>query len=235
MKKSVISLCLAVILCFFTAVTLCIQALNGSVPVASFAQGGINIVLDAGHGGIDGGVSGRTSKVKESDLNLNITLCLKEKLEEIGFDVTLTRKTEAGLYDVATKGFKRRDMQKRKEIIEKAKPAFVISIHQNYYPSQSTRGAQVFYNKKNEKSEKLAIALQTQLNEVYKSEGVKNRKHTAGEYFMLDCTSYPSVIVECGFLSSSKDEKLLVSKSWQNKLCEGMATAVMTYLSDFTA
>ncbi len=235
MKKSMISLCLAVLTFFVAAVALCVRALGEDVPVASFAEGGMKIVLDAGHGGIDGGVSGRTTKVKESDLNLKITQVLKGDLEEMGFEVVMTRKTEAGLYDVATKGFKRRDMQKRKEIIEKAKPSMVISIHQNYYPSPSTRGAQVFFNKENEGSKRLAALMQTRLNELYQTQNVKNRKITAGDFFMLECAPCPSVLVECGFLSSSLDERLLQSDDWQKGLSKGICTAVMDYLSDFTS
>lgn len=235
MKKRVLSLSLAVAVCFITAVTMCFYALSGAQAVATFAEGGMRIVLDAGHGGIDGGVTGRSTGVKESDLNLAITLCLKDKLESMGFEVTLTRKTEAGLYGTATKGFKRRDMERRKEIIEETKPILTLSIHQNYYPSQKTRGAQVFYNKENVRSVFLAQALQSQLNDLYAKEGVKARKEMSGEYFMLACAPYPSVIVECGFLSSPADEKLLCSKVWQQKFSDAVAAGVMLYLSDSTA
>ncbi len=192
----------------------------------------MTIVLDAGHGGMDGGVVGRSTGVKESELNLAITLKLKQELEEVGFDVILTRKTDAGLYDTATKGFKRRDMQKRKEIIQKAAPSMVISVHQNYYPSGSTRGAQVFYNSGSERGKKLAITLQSQLNALYETEQVKNRNVMAGEYFILDCCDAPSAIVECGFLSSAKDETLLMSESWQKKLAERITAGIMAYFSD---
>ena len=222
----------AVVIMFLAAVTLCIQALQA--PQAVFSEAGVSmtIVLDAGHGGMDGGVVGRSTGVKESHLNLAITLKLKTELEELGFDVVLTRKTEAGLYDAATKGFKRRDMQKRKEIIQKAAPSMVISVHQNYYPSASTRGAQVFYNRKSEKGKKLAISLQGQLNALYETEKVKSRNVMSGEYFMLDCCDAPSAIVECGFLSSAKDETLLLNEAWQKKLAERITAGVMAYFSD---
>ena len=189
------------------------------------------VILDAGHGGFDAGASGVDTGVKESELNLAITLQLKQELEEVGFEVILTRKTDAGLYDTATKGFKRRDMQKRKEIIQKAAPSMVISVHQNFYPAQSARGAQVFYNRNSEKGKILALSLQAQLNALYEKESVKNRNVTAGEYFMLDCCDAPSAIVECGFLSSAKDEELLIDKSWQKKLAERITAGIMAYFS----
>ncbi len=229
MKKSFLAVCIATAFAFLAAFTLCVSALNSPVPTFA-ADDSLVIVLDAGHGGIDGGVSGRTTGVKESDLNLAITLCLKDLLTDCGFSVTLTRKTEDGLYGTTAKGFKRRDMEKRKEIVEKADPAFVVSIHQNFYPSQSTRGAQVFYLKSSEEGKTLAESIQRSLNETYQKVGVKARKETAANYYMLECTENPSVIVECGFLSNAEDEKLLQTSSWQKKISEAILSGILSYL-----
>lgn len=211
------------------------RALQTDVPVFAQNASGMKIVLDAGHGGIDGGITGVNTGVKESDLNLQITFLLKSRLEEDGFEVVLTRKTEAGLYGTAGKGFKRRDMEKRKEIIEKENPDLVVSIHQNLYPTRKTRGAQVFYNAQNEKGKLLAQGLQNQLNGLYAKQGVKNRSIMPGDYFMLTCTQTPSVIIECGFLSNAEDEKLLISNSWQNQLAQTIATGVIEYFSALTS
>ncbi len=221
---------------FFTAVVMCMQVLNG-VVVATTAVGGgkLRVVLDAGHGGIDGGVVGRTTGIKESDLNLSITHLLKDALTDMGFDVVLTRKTEAGLYDTATKGFKKRDMQRRKEVIEKARPDLVLSIHQNFYASKNVRGGQVFYGERNENSKALALAVQERLNGLYAEFGVKERSVKTGEYYMLECTEYPSVIVECGFLSNPEDERLLADRSWQKKLVSAIAVGVVGYLDGISA
>ena len=224
-----------VFLVFFSAVVLCMQTLYLPQPVGVFGDGGMRIVVDAGHGGIDGGVCGISSGVKESELNLAISYCVKEKLEDLGFDVTLTRKTEGGLYGTPTKGFKKRDMEKRKEIIEKTAPVLVLSIHQNFYSSRVVRGGQVFCNADDERSMLLGKSIQTCLNELYKSVDVKAREAKAGEYFMLQCTAYPSVIVECGFLSNTADEKVLCSDGWKNRLAESIATGVMFYLSGSVA
>ena len=218
---------------FITAVTLCFQALNAQA-VNAFSDG-MRIVVDAGHGGIDGGVSGRVTGVKESDLNLSVSLLLKEELTDMGFEVVLTRKTEAGLYGTTAKGFKKRDMQKRKEIIEESKPSMVISVHQNFYPSKSTRGGQVFYSAQSEGSKLLAERVQERLNALYAEEGVRERKITAGEFFMLDCYPCPSVIVECGFLSNAEDEALLSSAVWQKKLAQTIANGALSYFANLSA
>ena len=149
-SKMFISVTVAIVIGFVWAVALCVQALYSPQAVAAL-EAQMRVVLDAGHGGIDGGVTGRTTGVKESDVNLTIVHCLKTELEDMGFEVILTRKTEAGLYGAATKGFKKRDMQRRKEIIEDSNPDLVISIHQNFYPTKKTRGGQVFYKKNMEK------------------------------------------------------------------------------------
>ena len=233
MKKRFFAIILAVSTVFFTAVAMCLKALNEQA-VSAFSSG-MRIVVDAGHGGMDGGVSGRVTGVKESDLNLAISLLLKEELTDMGFEVTLTRRTEAGLYDTTARGFKKRDMQRRKEIIEEAHPDLILSIHQNLYPTKSTRGGQVFYSKKEEGAKRLAEGIQGKLNALYAEEGVKGRKIAPAEYFMLQCYPCPSVIVECGFLSNTQDEALLCSAVWKKRLAQEIAGGVLSYFADNAA
>ena len=233
-KKSVLACCLAVSFTFMTAIGLCVGVLYAPQTVGATDEG-LKIVIDAGHGGIDGGVTGVQTGAKESDLNLAIAFALKQELEKTGFTVALTRKSQGGLYDTTEKGFKKRDMQKRKEIIEKESPIMVLSIHQNYYPSRAVRGAQVFYGKKNPRSKTLADILQKDLNAFYKEQGVKERKSTYGEYFMLECSSVPAVIIESGFLSSPLDEKLLLDEGFQKELAKRIADGVLSFLAEQTA
>lgn len=230
MKKSFFAICTAVVVGFVWAVALCVQALSGAQAVSVF-DGEMRIVVDAGHGGIDGGVTGRTTGAKESEINLAIAFKLSAVLEEMGFDVVMTRKTDAGLYDTTAKGFKKRDMQRRKEIILDAAPTMVVSVHQNYYPSQMQRGAQVFYAADNENGGRLATQIQAQMNKIYEAQGVKNRNAAQGDFFILNCAACPSVIVECGFLSSPKDEALLLSKAWQEKTARAIAAGVAAYFA----
>ena len=147
----------------------------------------------------------------------------------------MTRKTEEGLYGAATKGFKKRDMQKRKEIIEEARPAAVISIHQNYYPSSFSRGGQAFYYKGNERGEMLAEDIQRPLNALYGGKGVKKRVKASGDFFMLSCSEYPSALVECGFLSNAKDEALLLTDSFQSEIAQAIVSGVIAYFDEVSA
>ncbi len=189
----------------------------------------LTIVLDAGHGGIDGGVLGVNSKKKESEFNLEITFLLQQRFEEAGFNVILTRKTEAGLYGAATPGYKKRDMQKRAEIINESDPAVVISIHQNFFTQKSRRGGQVFYRANSESSRALAENIQSKLNNM--PECVKKSQALVGDYFILNCNRYPAVIVECGFLSNAEDEKLLLSDEYRGKLVQAIFSGAIGFLS----
>lgn len=234
MRKVFLATCVAVAVIFTAAVGLCMRVLVSPRAVASVGNA-FCVVVDAGHGGIDGGVVGKTTGVRESDVNLAVAYCLKDALEEMGFEVVLTRKTEAGLYGTTAKGFKRRDMQKRREIIENADPAMVISLHQNFYPTKNTRGGQVFYRKENAGGKRLALLLQARINGLYQTEGARGRSAASGQFFMLECADCPSVLVECGFLSNREDERLLMDEGWRKRLSGAIADGVMEYFSDLSA
>ncbi len=189
----------------------------------------LTVVIDAGHGGVDAGVVGRTTNTKESDINLSVSRLLQQRFEEAGFLVVQTRPTEAGLYGIATAGYKRRDMEKRAEIIRKTAPAAVISVHQNFFSQTSRRGAQVFFRESLKSSQTLAASVQLALNAM--PECVRRSSALAGDYFVLNCSEVPSVIVECGFLSNPEDEALLVTKSYQEKIARAIAEGVIAFLS----
>ncbi len=212
-------------LCFFFTLSVCLSVL---VQTAVDTQS-ITVVLDAGHGGVDGGVTGVNTGVKESEINLAVVKKLQVKLEAAGINVVLTRKTDAGLYGLAVKGFKKRDMQKRREIIERASPAAVVSVHQNSYPRSARRGAQLFYRADSAEGQTLANNIQAQLNDM--PECVKKSTPLAGDYYILNCTEYTSVICECGFLSSAADEALLVTDDYREKLADAIYRGILAYLS----
>ena len=234
-RKSRIYLALCVVLAAIEAAAfyLCAKSMVSSAAATQIS--GMKIVLDAGHGGIDGGVTGRTSGVKESELNLEITYLAAEKFREAGFETALTRKTEEGLYGAATKGYKKRDMRRRREIIEEERPAAVISVHQNFYPSSFSRGGQVFYLKNSAEGAALAECLQNAFNVLYGGKGVRTRKKATGDFFMLSCTNYPSALVECGFLSNPKDEALLLTDDFKRAVATAIVEGTIAYLSSVTA
>ncbi len=189
----------------------------------------LTVVIDAGHGGVDGGVVGTSTRTKESDINLAISRIIAREFEDAGFTVVQTRPTEAGLYGVATQGYKRRDMQKRAEIINRSAPSVVISVHQNFFSQSSRRGAQVFFREDVPASATLARIIQTNLNNM--PECVKKTEALAGDYYVLNCSEAPSVIVECGFLSNAEDEALLLTADYREKLAKTIVAASIEFLS----
>jgi len=230
MKKivGIISVACVIFIGFFVAVSMCAEVLASKEVFALSSS--VKIVIDAGHGGIDGGVSGINTGLKESDINLKIALKLSEKLRSRGFETALTRKTKEGLYDTTAKGFKRRDMARRKEIIERESPALLLSVHQNYYSSSLERGGQVFYLKGDEADKTLASNLQGRLNALYEKEGVKGRKIMPADYYILACAPCPAALVECAFMSSPKDEALLLDDAFLSSLVDGICDGVTDYL-----
>ncbi len=232
MKKAIVVWIITISIGFVSAVGLCIDTLFAPKTVFSGEKQPLKIVLDAGHGGMDGGVVGKRTGIKESDLNLQIVYRLQEVFTDMGFEVVLTRKTEAGLYGTTGKGFKRRDMERRKAIIEAEKPSYVVSVHQNVYPSSSSRGAQVFFNAENAEGKALAECVQGELNGIYAQENAKGRKISKGDFYMLKCTPAPSILVECGFLSNGLDESLLITPAWQTQIAQAIGKGVMRFLSE---
>ena len=185
------------------------------------------IVIDAGHGGIDAGVCGVNTGIKESDINLAIAKRLRSRFAGAGMDCVMTRTTGAGLYGSTAKGFKMRDMQKRRQIIEDCDADMVISVHQNTCPLPSRRGGHVFFDGASACSRELAADIQRRLNDLC---GEDNESLT-GDYYMLKCTAAPSVIVECGFLSNAEDEKNLCDPDFRKRLAEAIFMGAISYLS----
>ena len=184
------------------------------------------IVIDAGHGGIDGGAVGKNTQATESELNLQYALALKNVCEQFGFRVVLTRKDMSGLYNPLAGNKKRSEMEKRKEIIEKAKPDLVVSIHMNSFPSSEARGAQVYYKAGSQSGQNLAESVQESL-----FQGVENSKKYAkvGNFYILNCTEIPSILVECGFLSNPEEERLLQDKTYTQNFCYYMLCGILKF------
>ncbi len=183
------------------------------------------VVIDAGHGGVDGGVVSK-SGVKESDLNLEYAKTLGEQFELGGFNVVYTRKSRDGLYGMATDGFKMRDMKKRREIINDCKPNLVISVHMNKFSQSARSGPQVFFQDGAEQGKLLAESLQTVFN------NLTGNRHEAigGDFFICRESPCTAVIVECGFLSNDAEAEKLQTEAYRKEICARIFDGVMLYL-----
>lgn len=227
-KKRAIIIVAVLLACLLTSI-FCFSVLSETTSGSSL-DGDIRIVLDAGHGGIDAGVTGVNTGVRESDLNLLYVRKLEKLLSDAGFKIILTRNSDAGLYGLANKNRKRKDMQKRKEIILDANPSLVISIHMNKYALKSRRGAQVFYSKENSNSKLFANCIQKQLNDM--PESSRSCSSLAGDYYILKCSEVPSIIIECGFLSNEEDEANLISSEYQDDFVYTIFKGIISYFTE---
>lgn len=212
--------CLAVVLASFKKTELVINEAYSHI-----------IVIDAGHGGIDGGSVGRTTGVLERDLNLEYAKTLQNLLNQFGVGVVMTRTNKNGLYDSNAKNLKRSDMKKRKEIIDNSKASAVVSIHMNSFSLKSCRGSQTFYNKDNEKGKELATFIQ---NQFIKELPYAKSEALVGDYYITNCTQIPAVIVECGFVSNPEEEVLLSTKEYREKVCYAVLCGIIGFLGGQT-
>lgn len=187
------------------------------------------IVVDAGHGGRDPGVTG-ASGADESTLNLVYAKKLEELLVSQGYRVVQTRDSEAGLYDEDASNKKAQDMQRRCAIIEEEQPLLTVSIHQNSYPQDtSVCGPQVFYYEHSPEGEKLASYIQNRLNE--RLEPPKKLAPKSNDtYYILKRSASTTVIVECGFLTNPEEEAKLQDESYQEKAVSAICEGIQEYL-----
>ncbi len=190
------------------------------------------VVIDAGHGGADPGKVGVDGSL-EKDINLQIAEKLALFLTAADVDVTLTRETDAGLYDENVSNKKVQDMKNRVALIEEKKPALTVSIHQNSYHEEYVHGAQVFYYEGSQESREIAERMQQVLAEQIDPDNARQAKAN-DSYYLLKKTSSPIVIVECGFLSNYEEAQKLSSEVYQEKTAWAIHLAILQYLNEDT-
>lgn len=189
------------------------------------------IVLDAGHGEPDGGAVG-SSGVAEKDLNLKITQLLQAYLEQGGIEVILTRADDNGIYDAdshSIKQKKRSDLHNRAKLMNQSQADAFISIHMNKFSESRYSGPQVFYSPNEQASEQLARTVQQAMITTLKPESEREVKQAGKEIYLLKQAKLPAVLVECGFLSNSREEKLLQDETYQKQIAWAIYTGLMQY------
>lgn len=189
------------------------------------------IIIDAGHGGYDGGAQAADG-TQEKNINLAIALKLKEYLSLGGFNVILTRDKDEGIEDDVTASIAKRkvsDMKKRLKIINDNEDAVFVSIHLNKFTTSSVSGAQVFYSQNNEKSVKLATEIQKSVVNMLQKDNERQVKKGDKSIFLLKNANIPAVIVECGFLSNKEELSLLKDDDYQSKMAFSIYCGIMEY------
>ncbi len=190
---------------------------------------GFVVALDAGHGAMDSGKVG-VNGVLEKDINLKIVLKLKERLEQSGVTVVLTRADDTALYSETDSNKKMADMRARCKTIEDSNADITVSIHQNSYHESYVAGAQVFYYTHSENGKTLAEKIQSHFTDVL---GEKNKRQPKAnsDYYLLLHVKCPIVIVECGFLSNWEEAANLCDDNYQESMAQAIAAAIVEYLN----
>lgn len=214
------------------AIITCLLIITYMMPVNAFAFNNSDkvILIDPGHGGIDGGAKSKAGTI-EKDINLQISLKLRDNLEEKGYKVYMTRDEDEGLYQKGNtiKEKKREDLNRRVQMKKETDCDIFLSIHQNMFPQSKCYGAQVWYAS-NENSYNLATVVQESIKESVKDNNKRVAKPAAEAYLILrDKYEGASILVECGFLSNPDEESRLKSDEHQNLIVEGISNGIDKY------
>ena len=199
------------------------------------------IVIDAGHGGEDGGTSSAAG-VLEKDLNLSVAFALRDLFEAAGVPVVMTRTEDKLLYDrnVDFHGRKKvLDLAARRLMAEKVSAearegggvSLFISIHMNAFPQPQYSGMQVWYGTGHPLSAEVAGSIQSASLAVM-PDNHRQIKAAGSNIYLLDRIKSPAVLVECGFLSNPKEEAQLRSDDYQRKLCCVIASSAAQFLKN---
>ena len=190
------------------------------------------ILLDAGHGGEDGGAVG-VGGVVEKDLNLAIALKLDSFLRAMGYQTILTRSSDTDLHDLTASNVRERkvsDIHNRFAMMEalREKDLFV-SIHMNKFPGSAAHGTQVFYSKNTPRSAVLAQSIQESVVRLVQPENTRQIKPSGDSIYLLYYAKKTAVLVECGFLSNAGDAEKLQDEEYQRQIAFAIACGVLEY------
>ncbi|WP_025640501.1 N-acetylmuramoyl-L-alanine amidase family protein [Schnuerera ultunensis] len=193
------------------------------------------IVIDPGHGGIDGG-TGNPKDILEKDINLDIGLKLKKELLVEGFNVVMTREKDESLEDLSNINSSRyrRDLNARQSIINSSKPLVYVSIHVNSSKSPSARGVKVYHFPGSEEGKNLAEAISSSVD-IYLYEKFLKDDNLISEvlsenFYILRETKYTGVLVEAGFITNVEDNRLLKDDKYKEKLAFAIKKGILEYL-----
>lgn len=187
------------------------------------------IVIDAGHGGEDGGAVSCTG-VMEKQINLEIALELNDLFHLMGHKTRMIRTDDRSVYTTGDTIARRKvsDLKERVRMVEETEDAILVSIHQNLFPDARYSGAQVFYSQAGD-GQGLAEVLQSAFRQTINPGSNRELKKATNVYLMehISCTG---ILVECGFLSNPEEEAQLRTKEYQQKICIVIASTLANHL-----
>ena len=230
LAKKLAPIYLLVITVILSAVLIADKAVT-VLAKGEWKRNGKIFIIDAGHGGIDGGATSCTG-VLESQLNLEIALRLDDLMHLLGRRTVMIRTTDKSVYTSGTTiaAQKVSDLKERVRIVNEMENAVLISIHQNIFSDGKYAGAQVFYAN-DEESKTIAGKLQTNLIQ-YLNPGSHRRIKSSDGIYLMEHINRPGILIECGFLSNIEEEANLRSAAYQQKLCTVIAATITSHFSE---
>lgn len=189
------------------------------------------VIIDAGHGGFDGGAAASDGTV-EKNINLQISQKTAEILKFSGYNVIMTRNSDTGTEDdesVAIAKRKKSDLANRLQIMKDNPDAVFVSIHLNKFTTSAANGAQVFYTKNFTEAQSLANAVQSSIISLIQPQNTRVIKQGTDSTYLLKNAVVPAIIVECGFLSNKTELEKLKTDAYQSQ----MAFAIAGGICDF--
>lgn len=192
----------------------------------------LRVMIDAGHGGEDGGAMSVTG-TPESGINLDIALRVRDLLAFAGVQPLMIRTTDTAVYTGSCASITEKkvsDLRNRVKTVNDAAPELLVSIHQNYFEQSKYRGAQVFFAS-SDGSRQLAETMQQTLRACVDPANRRQSK-PAQSVYLMEHAACTAVLVECGFLSNPEEARLLQSDAYQKKLSAAICGAVTEYLSE---
>lgn len=202
-----------------------------AVDVSAGTDSFKTVIIDAGHGGIDGGTSADDGTV-EKTINLQIAHKLNNILQSMGIETVMTRTEDVSIHDESAKTIRQQkvsDLKNRLNIINNTDDSIYVSIHQNHYSSPKYKGSQIFYSKNNPLSKTLAESIRLPVVSYLQPDNTREIKQSGSEIYLLNNANTPAVMVECGFLSNKDDTINLKDENYQQELAFIIAIGITDY------
>lgn len=229
-KNYIFCLICALMLCLF--LLLCHRAVSSvDVDADNVSGRSVKIIIDAGHGAEDGGAVS-ASGLLEKDINLDIALTLEKLFLSGGFEVEMIRRTDAAIYDSGCDTLRSKkisDIHNRSEICNSDENNIYISIHQNKFDEIKYKGTQVFYSVNDPGSIRLAESIRYSVVSLLQNDNERELKPATSSIYILDKAQVPAVLVECGFLSNPREEKLLSTDEYKNNMAYSIYLGFLEY------
>ena len=191
------------------------------------------VIIDAGHGGPDGGTSADDGTL-EKDLNLQIAIKLNESLNSMGIKTVMIRTEDISVHDASANTIRQKkvsDLKNRLKIINETDNSIFVSIHQNHFSDSRYSGTQVFYSKNNPQSSVLADCIRQSVISNLQKDNTRETKPSGTDIYLLYHAESPAVMVECGFLSNINESKNLNNENYQKELAFVLALGISDYLN----